>query len=231
MLFRSHCIREDLKGETPVVMAVLDPIKLIITNYPEGEREMLEIENHPENEELGKRLVPFSRELYIERSDFMEEPPKKFFRLSVGKEVRLKGAYFVTCTDFVKDENGVITEVHCTYDPKTKSGLNFTERKVKGTIHWVSVPDAVKVTAMLYENLIIEDENSENGYSLNPNSLTVAGECMCEPSVKGAKPMDRFQFIRNGYFCVDSKNSTDENLVFNRIVSLKSSFKNVPKNS
>ncbi|MCI8804488.1 MAG: glutamine--tRNA ligase/YqeY domain fusion protein [Clostridiales bacterium] len=226
-----HCIREDLKGETPVVMAVLDPIKLIITNYPEGEREMLEIENHPENEELGKRLVPFSRELYIERSDFMEEPPKKFFRLSVGKEVRLKGAYFVTCTDFVKDENGVITEVHCTYDPKTKSGLNFTERKVKGTIHWVSVPDAVKVTAMLYENLIIEDENSENGYSLNPNSLTVAGECMCEPSVKGAKPMDRFQFIRNGYFCVDSKNSTDENLVFNRIVSLKSSFKNVPKNS
>ncbi len=226
-----HCIREDLKGETPVVMAVLDPIKLIITNYPEGEREMLEIENHPENEELGKRLVPFSRELYIERSDFMEEPPKKFFRLSVGKEVRLKGAYFVTCTDFVKDENGVITEVHCTYDPKTKSGLNFTERKVKGTIHWVSVPDAVKVTAMLYENLIIEDEDSENGYSLNPSSLTVAGECMCEPSVKGAKPMDRFQFIRNGYFCVDSKNSTDENLVFNRIVSLKSSFKNVPKNS
>ncbi len=225
-----HCIREDLKGKTPVVMAVLDPIKLIITNYPEGESEMLEIENHPENEALGKRLVPFSGELYIERSDFMEEPPKKFFRLSVGKEVRLKGAYFVTCTDFVKDENGVVTEVHCTYDPKTKSGLNFTERKVKGTIHWVSVQDAVKTTAMLYENLIVEDENSENGYALNPNSLTVAENCMCEPSIKGAKPMDRFQFIRNGYFCVDSKNSTDENLVFNRIVSLKSSFKNVPKN-
>ncbi len=225
-----HCIREDLKGKTPVVMAVLDPIKLIITNYPEGESEMLEIENHPENEALGKRLVPFSGELYIERSDFMEEPPKKFFRLSVGKEVRLKGAYFVTCTDFVKDENGVVTEVHCTYDPKTKSGLNFTERKVKGTIHWVSVQDAVKTTAMLYENLIVEDENSENGYALNPNSLTVAENCMCEPSIKGAKPMDRFQFIRNGYFCVDSKNSTGENLVFNRIVSLKSSFKNVPKN-
>jgi len=220
-----HCIREDLKSKTPVVMAVLDPVKLIITNYPEGETEMLEIENHPENDSLGKRLVPFTRELYIERSDFMEDPPKKFFRLSVGKEVRLKGAYFVTCTDFVKDENGAVTEVHCTYDPKTKSGLNFTERKVKGTIHWVSVPHAVKATAMLYENLVVEDESSETGYSLNPNSLTIAQNCMCEPSVKGSKPMDRFQFIRNGYFCVDSKNSTDENLVFNRIVSLKSSFK------
>lgn len=220
-----YCIREDLKDKTPVVMAVLDPIKLVITNYPEGQTEMLEIENHPNNEELGKRLVPFTRELYIERSDFMEDAPKKFFRLSVGREVRLKGAYFVTCTDFVKDENGNVTEVHCTYDPATKSGLNFTERKVKGTIHWVSIPTAVKTQAMLYENLTVEDENEEKGYRFNPESLTVVENCMCEPEIKNAKPMDRFQFIRNGYFCVDSKNTTDEKLVFNRIVSLKSSFK------
>jgi len=220
-----YCIREDLKDKTPVVMAVLDPIKLIITNYPENEIEMLEIENHPENEQLGKRQVPFSRELYIERSDFMENPPKKFFRLSPGKEVRLKGAYFVTCTDFVKDEDGNIKEIHCTYDPQTKSGLNFTGRKVKGTIHWVSVPHAVKVKAMLYENLTIEDETVPEGYVFNPCSLTVAENCMCEPFIEGAKPMDRFQFIRNGYFCVDYKNSSDGNIVFNRIVSLKSSFK------
>ena len=203
----------------------MDPIKLVITNYPEDSIEMLEIENHPENEQLGKRKVPFSRELYIERSDFMEEPPKKFFRLSVGKEVRLKGAYIVCCTDFVKDENGVVTEVHCTYDPETKSGLNSSGKKVKGTIHWVSVPHAVPVKAMLYENLTIKDENAENGYVFNPNSLVAADNCMCEPSIKGARPMDRFQFMRNGYFCVDSKHSTDENIVFNRIVSLKSSFK------
>ncbi len=220
-----YCVREDLKDKTPVVMAVLDPIKLVITNYPEDSIEMLEIENHPENEQLGKRKVPFSRELYIERSDFMEEPPKKFFRLSVGKEVRLKGAYIVCCTDFVKDENGVVTEVHCTYDPETKSGLNSSGKKVKGTIHWVSVPHAVPVKAMLYENLTIKDENAENGYVFNPNSLVAADNCMCEPSIKGARPMDRFQFMRNGYFCVDSKHSTDENIVFNRIVSLKSSFK------
>ncbi len=220
-----YCVREDLKDKTPVVMAVLDPIKMVITNYPEDSIEMLEIENHPENEQLGKRKVPFSRELYIERSDFMEEPPKKFFRLSVGKEVRLKGAYIVCCTDFVKDENGVVTEVHCTYDPETKSGLNSSGKKVKGTIHWVSVPHAVPVKAMLYENLTIKDENAENGYVFNPNSLVAADNCMCEPSIKGARPMDRFQFMRNGYFCVDSKHSTDENIVFNRIVSLKSSFK------
>ena len=220
-----YCIREDLKTKTPVVMAVLDPIKVVITNYPEGQTEMLEIENHPENEALGKREVPFSREIYIEKSDFMEEPPKKFFRLTPGKEVRLKGAYFILCTDVIKDENGEIKEIHCTYDPATKSGLNFTERKVKGTIHWVSVPHAVKTTAMLYDNLTIEDENEEKGYRFNPDSLVVAENCMCEPAIKGVKPMDRFQFIRNGYFCVDSKNSTDENIVFNRIVSLKSSFK------
>ncbi len=220
-----YCIREDLKDKTPVVMAVLDPVKLVITNYPENETEMLEIENHPENESLGKRQVPFSRELYIERGDFMENPPKKFFRLSPGKEVRLKGAYFVTCTDFVKDEAGNIKEIHCTYDPQTKSGLNFTGRKVKGTIHWVSVPHAVKVKAMLYENLTIEDETAPEGYVFNPNSLVIADNCMCEPSIESAKPMDRFQFIRNGYFCVDYKNSSEKNIVFNRIVSLKSSFK------
>lgn len=220
-----YCAREDLKDKTPVVMAVLDPIKLVITNYPENNIEMLEMENHPENEQLGKRKVPFSRELYIERSDFMEEPPKKFFRLSVGKEVRLKGAYIVCCTDFVKDENGVVTEVHCTYDPETKSGLNSSGKKVKGTIHWVSVPHAIPVKAMLYENLTIKDENAENGYVFNPNSLVIVDNCMCEPSIRGARPMDRFQFMRNGYFCVDSKHSTDENIVFNRIVSLKNSFK------
>jgi len=220
-----YCVREDLKSKTPVVMAVVDPIKLVITNYPENTSEMLEIENHPDNEALGKRMVPFSRELYIEKTDFMENPPKKFFRLSPGKEVRLKGAYFVTCTDFIKDENGNVIEIHCTYDPQTKSGLNFTGRKVKGTIHWVSVPHAVRARAMLYDKLTVSDENDERGYSFNPDSLIVADNCMCEPSLKEAKPMDRFQFIRNGYFCVDYKNSNDDCLVFNRIVSLKSSFK------
>lgn len=217
-------VREDLQPKTPVVMAVLDPVKLVITNYPEGQTEMLEIENHAKDESFGKRMVPFSRELYIEREDFMEEPPKKFFRLAPGKEVRLKGAYFVTCTDVVKDENGNITEIHCTYDPATKSGLDFTARKVKGTIHWVNCDTAVKAKVNLYENLVVADETSDNGYKLNPNSLKVA-DAFIEPSIKSAKPMDRFQFMRNGYFIADSKHCTEDNLVFNRIVSLKSSFK------
>ncbi len=220
-----YCIREDLKAKTPVVMAVLDPIKLVITNYPENKTEMLEIENNAETPEMGTRQVPFSRELYIERDDFMEDAPKKFFRLTPGKEVRLKGAYFVLCTDVIKDENGNIKEIHCTYDPETKSGLNFTARKVKGTIHWVSVPHAVKVKAMLYDNLTIEDPESDKGYSLNPDSLKIAENCMAEPSIKTANAMDRFQFIRNGYFIADSKHSQKDSLVFNRIVSLKSSFK------
>lgn len=217
-------VREDLQPKTPVVMAVLDPVKLVITNYPEGQTEMLEIENHAKDESFGKRMVPFSRELYIEREDFMEEPPKKFFRLAPGKEVRLKGAYFVTCTDVIKNENGNVTEIHCTYDPATKSGLDFTARKVKGTIHWVNCDTAVKAKVNLYENLVVADETSDNGYKLNPNSLKVA-DAFIEPSIKSAKPMDRFQFMRNGYFIADSKHYTEDNLVFNRIVSLKSSFK------
>ena len=219
-----YCIREDLKPKTPVVMAVLDPVKLIIDNNPEGETEMLTIENHPDNEALGKRQVPFSRELYIERSDFEEIPPKKFFRLTPGMEVRLKGAYFVTCTGCVKDEEGNVTEVHCTYDPATRSGLNFTERKVKGTIHWVNAATAVPADVNLYENLVVPDENSDNGYSLNPDSLKTV-HAFLEPSLKDTEPMQRFQFIRNGYFIADSKHCSKDHLVFNRIVSLKSSFK------
>lgn len=217
-------VREDLQPKAPVVMAVLNPVKLVITNYPEGQTEMLEIENHAKDESFGKRMVPFSRELYIEREDFMEEPPKKFFRLAPGKEVRLKGAYFVTCTDVVKDENGNVTEIHCTYDPATKSGLDFTARKVKGTIHWVNCDTAVKAQVNLYENLVVSDETSDNGYKLNPDSLKVV-DAFIEPSIKSVKPMDRFQFMRNGYFIADSKHCTEDNLVFNRIVSLKSSFK------
>lgn len=218
------CVREDLQPKTPVVMAVLDPVKLVITNYPEGQTEMLELENHPKDESFGKRIVPFSREIYIERDDFMEEPPKKFFRLAPGKEVRLKGAYFVTCTDIVKDNNGNVTEIHCTYDPATKSGLDFTARKVKGTIHWVNCATAVKAQVNLYENLVVADETAERGYSLNPDSLNTV-TAFVEPEIKNAQPMDRFQFMRNGYFIADSKHCTKDNLVFNRIVSLKSSFK------
>lgn len=219
-----YCIREDLKPKTKVVMAVLDPVKLIIDNYPQGQVEMMEIENHPENEALGKRTVPFSRELYIEREDFMEVPPKKYFRLTPGMEVRLKGAYFVTCTGCVKDESGNVIEVHATYDPATKSGLNFTERKVKGTIHWVSCNEAVPMTVNLYESLVVPDESSDTGYVLNPESVKTV-TAYGEAELKNAEPMDRFQFIRNGYFVADSKHHTKENPVFNRIVSLKSSFK------
>lgn len=219
-----YFVREDLQPRVPVVMAVLDPVKLIITNYPEGQTEMLEIENHAKDESFGKRMVPFSRELYIEREDFMEEPPKKFFRLAPGKEVRLKGAYFVTCTNVVKDEDGNVTEIHCTYDPATKSGLDFTARKVKGTIHWVNCETAVKAKVNLYENLVVADETSDNGYKLNPESLKEI-DAYIEPSINSAKPMDRFQFMRNGYFIADSKHCKKDNLVFNRIVSLKSSFK------
>ena len=223
-----YCIREDLKLKRPRVMAVLDPVKLIIDNYPEGETELLDVANNLENPELGTRKVPFGRELYIEREDFMEEPPKKYYRLFPGNEVRLMNAYFVTCTGCVKDENGVVTEVHCTYDPETKSGSGFEGRKVKGTIHWVSVPDAVTAEARLYENIVDEEKgvyNEDGSLNLNPNSLTVVDKCFIEPSVADAKPHDSFQFVRNGFFCVDSKDSTDEHLVFNRIVSLKSSFK------
>ena len=227
-----YCIREDLKMKKPRMMAVLDPIKLVIDNYPEGQVEYLDVANNLENEELGIRKVPFGRELYIEREDFMEEPPKKYFRLFPGNEVRLMHAYFVKCESFVKDENGKITEVHCTYDPETKAGSGFTGRKVKGTIHWVPAEYAQKAEVRLYENLIDEEKgvyNKEDGsLNLNPNSLTIIKDAYVESSFDGAKAYDSFQFVRNGYFCVDSHDSEPDHLVFNRIVSLKSSFK-LPK--
>ena len=227
-----YCIREDLKMKKPRMMAVLDPIKLVIDNYPEGQIEYLDVANNLENEELGTRKVPFGRELYIEREDFMEEPPKKYFRLFPGNEVRLMHAYFVKCESFVKDENGNVTEVHCTYDPETKAGSGFTGRKVKGTIHWVPAAHAQKAEVRLYENLIDEEKgvyNKEDGsLNLNPNSLKVIKEAYVEPSFEGAGPHDSFQFVRNGYYCVDAHDSKPEHLVFNRIVSLKSSFR-LPK--
>ena len=223
-----YCIREDLKLKRPRAMAVLDPIKLVIDNYPEGQVEYLDSDNNLENPELGTRKIPFSRELYIERDDFMEEPPKKYFRLFPGNEVRLMNAYFVKCVDYEKDENGNVTVVHCTYDPETKSGTGFEGRKVKGTIHWVSAAEAVKAEVRLYENIVDEEKgvyNEDGSLNLNPNSLTVLKECFVEPSLLNAKAYDSFQFVRQGFFCVDCKDSTDDNLVFNRIVSLKSSFK------
>lgn len=226
-----YCIREDLKLKRPRLMAVLDPIKLVIDNYPEGQVEYLDAANNLENEDLGSRKIPFCRELYIEREDFMEEPPKKYFRLFPGNEVRLMHAYFVKCESFVKDENGRITEVHCTYDPETKAGSGFTGRKVKGTIHWVPAPYAMTAEVRLYENIIDEEKgvyNEDGSLNLNPNSLTVVEKAYLEPGFEGAKPYDSYQFVRNGFFCVDARDTTEEKLVFNRIVSLKSSFK-LPK--
>ena len=226
-----YCIREDLKLKKPRFAAVLDPIKLIIDNYPEGEVEYLDAANNLENEELGSRKLPFCRELYIEREDFMEEPPKKYFRLFPGNEVRLMHAYFVKCESFVKDETGKVVEVHCTYDPETKAGSGFTGRKVKGTIHWVPAPYAIEAEVRLYENIIDEEKgvyNEDGSLNLNPNSLQVVEKAYLEPGFEGAKPYDSFQFVRNGFYCVDAKDSTPEKLVFNRIVSLKSSFK-LPK--
>lgn len=227
-----YCIREDLKMKKPRMMAVLDPIKLVIDNYPEDQIEYLDVANNLENEELGSRKVPFGRELYIERDDFMEEPPKKYFRLFPGNEVRLMHAYFVKCVGFEKDEEGNVTVVHCTYDPETKAGSGFTGRKVKGTIHWVPASHAQKAEVRLYENLIDEEKgvyNKEDGsLNLNPNSLTVIKDAVVEPSFEGYGAYDSFQFVRNGYFCIDSRDSSPEHLVFNRIVSLKSSFK-LPK--
>ena len=222
-----YCIREDLKMKRPRIMAVTDPVKLIIDNYPEGETEWLPVVNNPENESLGSREVPFSRELYIEREDFMEEPPKKYFRLFPGNEVRLMGAYFVKCVSFEKDDAGNVTVVHCTYDPASKGGNSPDGRKVKGTIHWVSAAESVKAEVRLYENIIDEEKgvyNEDGSLNLNPNSLTVLKECRIEPSVKDAKAYDSFQFVRQGFFCVDCKDSRPEKLVFNRIVSLKSSY-------
>ncbi len=222
-----HFIREDLSTKAPRTMGVIRPLKVVITNYPEGEVEMLEIENNQDDPSMGKRMVQFSREIYIEEEDFMEEPPKKYFRLFPGNEVRLKGAYFIKCNDFIKDESGKVVEIHCTYDKETKSGTGFTGRKVKGTIHWVDASSAIPAEFRLYEPLIKDEEIDENKTFLecvNPNSLEVL-QGYVEDNMRGVKPGESFQFFRHGYFNVDSKYSTEDKPVFNRIVSLKSSFK------
>ena len=226
-----YCIREDLKLKRARVMAVLDPVKVVIDNYPEDQEEYFEVVNNMENEELGTRQVPFGRELYIDREDFMEEPPKKYFRMFPGNEVRLMHAYFVKCESFIKDETGKVVEIHCTYDPASRGGNSPDGRKVKGTIHWVSAKHAKKVQIRLYENIVDEElgvYNEDGSLNLNPNSLTVLDNCYIEPSLADAKAYDSFQFVRQGYFCVDVKDSTPEAPVFNRIVSLKSSYK-LPK--
>ena len=222
------CIRDDLKLKKSRMMAVLDPVKVIITNYPEGQIEYLDVENNKENEALGIRQVAFGREIYIERDDFMIDPPKKYFRLYPGNEVRLMNAYFVTCTDYKTDENGNVTEIYCTYDPETKSGSGFTGRKVKGTIHWVCAAECVDAEVRLYENIVDEEKgvyNEDGSLNLNPNSLTVLSHCKLEAALKDSKAYDSYQFVRNGYFCCDAKDSREDHLVFNRIVSLKSSYK------
>ena len=222
------CIRDDLKLKKSRMMAVLDPVKVIITNYPEGQIEYLDVENNKENEALGIRQVAFGREIYIERDDFMIDPPKKYFRLYPGNEVRLMNAYFVTCTDYKTDENGNVTEIYCTYDPETKSGSGFTGRKVKETIHWVCASECVDAEVRLYENIVDEEKgvyNEDGSLNLNPNSLTVLSHCKLEAALKDSKAYDSYQFVRNGYFCCDAKDSREDHLVFNRIVSLKSSYK------
>ncbi|MGI6021329.1 MAG: glutamine--tRNA ligase/YqeY domain fusion protein [Lachnospiraceae bacterium] len=223
-----YCVREDMKLKKPRVMAVLDPIKLVIDNYPEGQIEMLDAPNNMENEALGSHKVPFGRELYIERDDFMEVPPRKYKRLYPGNEVRLMHAYFVKCESFEKDEDGNVTVVHCTYDPETKVGSGFEGRKVKGTIHWVPASESVHAVVRLYENLIDEEKgvyNEDGSLNLNPNSLKVVEDALLEPWVADAKPYDSFQFVRSGYYSVDPKDTSDGALVFNRVVSMKSSFK------
>ena len=224
-----YCIREDLKKKDRRIMAVLDPVKLIIDNYPEGETELVKGIYNPDNPELGEREIPFGRELYIEREDFMEEPPKKYFRLFPGNEVRLMNAYFVKCVGFEKDDEGRVTVVHCTYDPETKQGTDKEmPRKVKGTIHWVMAEGAVRFTARLYENIVDEEKgvyDADGNVNVNPDSLVTLKECYAEPALKGAKAYDSFQFVRNGFFCVDAKDSKEDEPVLNRIVSLKSSFR------
>ncbi len=227
MAMLEYCIREDLKVSRPRMMAILDPIELVIDNYPEGQTEELEVPNNLENESLGSRKVKFSGHLYIERDDFMEEPVKKYFRLFPGNEVRLMNAYFVKCTSCEKDESGNVTAVHCTYDPESRGGNSPDGRKVKGTIHWVDKGSAVTAQCRLYENLIDEEKgvyNEDGSLNLNPNSIEIKKECFLEEALKGADPEERFQFVRNGFYCVDLKDSTKDKPVFNRIVSLKSSF-------
>lgn len=218
-----HCIREDLKLKIETKIVILDPLKVVITNYPEEETEWLEIENNKEVEEMGKRKVPFSREVYIEKSDFLENPPKKFFRMFPGNEVRLKGAYFIKCEEVIKDDNGEVIELRCTYDPETKSGSGFTGRKVKGTIHWVDAKHGEKITVRAYEHLMLEDE--ENNLTLNPESLKVYDKALAEPSIQEVNAGERYQFFRHGYFYADPQLTKKDDIVFNRIVSLKSSYK------
>lgn len=222
-----YFVREDLQKTSPLCMGVVKPLKLIITNYPKDKTEFLEIENNAKDESMGTRMVSFSNELYIEQDDFMEEPTKKYFRLFPGNEVRLKGAYFVKCTDVIKDEFGNIIEVHCTYDPETKSGSGFTGRKVKSTIHWVDAKNNIPCEFRLYEPLILDDENSDKHFleQINPNSLQILNGFAEKTQLENAKILDKFQFVRNGFFSVDTKYTTDEKLVFNRVVPLKSSFK------
>ena len=226
-----YCIREDLKLKKPRVMAILDPIKLIVDNYPEGQTEELPVANNLENESLGSRTITFSKELFIERDDFMIEPVRKYFRMFPGNEVRLMNAYFVKCTGYDTDEEGNVTAVHCTYDPESKGGNSPDGRKVKGTIHWVSAENYINAECRLYDNLIDEEKgvyNDDGSMNINPDSLTVVKNAVLETSLKDAEPLESFQFVRNGFFCVDSKDSKPDALVFNRIVSLKSSFK-LPK--
>lgn len=224
-----YCIREDLKYKDKRIMAVLDPVKLVIDNYPEGQTEMVRGVNNPDNPELGDREIPFGRELYIEREDFMEEPPKKYFRLFPGNEVRLMNAYFVKCTGCEKDSGGRVTVVHCTYDPETKQGTDKEmPRKVKGTIHWVEAGNAVRFTARLYDNIVDEEKgvyDEEGNVNVNPDSLITMTGCYAEPELKGAAAYDSFQFVRNGFFCVDAKDSREDAIIMNRVVSLKSSFR------
>lgn len=227
MAMLEYCIREDLKLKKPRMMAAVDPVKVVIDNYPQGQVEYLEVENNQENPQLGTRKVPFCRELYIDGADFMEVPPKKYFRLFPGNEVRLMQAYFIKCESYEKDEDGNITLIHCTYDPASKGGNSPDGRKVKGTLHWVAAPYAVEAQARLFENLIDEEKgvyNEDGSLNLNPNSMVVK-KCYVEQALADAKAYDSFQFVRNGFFCVDAKDSTKEHPVFNRIVSLKSSFK------
>ena len=222
-----YCIRDDLKLKKPRVSAVLDPIKLVITNYPEDKVEYMEVKNNQENEEMGTRKVPFCRELYIERDDFKIERPKKYFRLYPGNEVRLMNGYFVTCTDYVTDEDGNVTEVLCTYDPESRGGNSPDGRKVKGTIHWVAAPFAKNAEVHLYENIVDEEKgvyNEDGSVNLNPDSLIILKDCYVEPSLEEAAPGDSFQFVRQGYFCLDTKDTTKDHMVFNRIVSMKSSY-------
>ena len=224
-----YCIRDDLKQKAPRLMAVLEPLRLVIDNYPAGQTEELCVPNNPENEAAGTRMVPFSGELFIERNDFMEEPPKKYFRLFPGNEVRLMNAYFVKCTGCEKDADGNVTVVHCTYDPESRGGNSPDGRKVKGTIHWVSAPIAARAECRLYENLVDEEKgvyDEETGaVNVNPRSLTILKDCAVEPALAEAAPGDRFQFVRNGFFCADEKLSRPGSPVFGRIVSLKSSFR------